>query len=58
MSHVQYLYLYEISSAGRNLIGVFSKAEHKATVFVSDSAKTNSVGNLGKTVLLEELDVP
>ena len=48
MSNVQYLYIYEISSAGRNLVGVFSAAEHKATVFVTDSAKTNSVGNLGK----------
>ena len=47
MSNVQYLYIYEISNAGRNLVGVFSKAEHKTTVFVSDSAKTNSVGNLG-----------
>ena len=48
MCNVQYLYIYEISSSGRNLVGVFSAAEHKATVFVTDSAKTNSVGNLGK----------
>ena len=50
LSNVEYLYLYEINSGTRNIISILSRAEHKGTIFVSDSSKVNSVGNLGTTI--------
>ena len=42
------LYNVHVIILGRNIIGVFSRTEHKTVVFVTDTTKTNSVGNLGK----------